>query len=258
MQSNSAFKTRVIAVELSILVALYGVIFWILVPRVLTSSLAIYLLLSLVLVTAIYYLFISPLLIHGDTLEKRGLGPRSHLYVRTDNFSTAWWSLFIPFTITSGIIIFAAWQNDSPFFVNPDWYALSLKFSMYLFSAFAQDILFFSFILIRLKELVTIKSDSLKSLVVLLIFATLFALFHLPNVPLMLLSFIFALTLGHLFYRVPNLYVIVIMHAFLGTLLHRVYELHMKLGVLYGDESQQGYVMRHLIPYVNELIENRW
>ena len=78
---------------------------------------------------------------------------------------------------------------------------------------------------------------------------------HLPNLPLMILTFVFAFYLGYLFYEAPNLYIIVIVHALLGTLLHRVYELHMKLGIYFGTE---GYVSRFIIPGANDLIGGRW
>lgn len=255
---GSAWKRRLILFELTTLIILYGVIVWVLVPNVFTSSIAFYLLFILAGSAIAYFLFISPLLFHEDTLEGRGLGPRNSFYIRTDNFYRALSILLVPVIMISTIIIVAAWQNGSAFFVRPDWYAFSLKFSMYLFSAFAQDIFFFSFILVRLKDIITIDSETHKNIVVILLFSLLFTLFHLPNIPLMVLSFLFAIALGQLFYKVPNLHVVIIIHAILGTLLHRVYELHMKMGVFYGMESQQGYLMRYLLPIFDELIGNRW
>ena len=140
----------------------------------------------------------------------------------------------------------------------PDWYGLGLKFSFYLFSALIQDILFFSYILLRLKDLILIESLHTKKIIVLLLFSSIFALIHLPNLPLMALTFIFAFWLGYVFYSTPNLYAIVIVHAFLGTLLHRVYELHMKIGLFYGVESHEGHFFRFLIPSFSEIIGHRW
>lgn len=251
-------KRPIIALELSTLFTVYGVIIWLVIPRVFTSTIAFYTFYLLMASAILYYIFVSPLMIHKDTLERRGLGSREQFYLRTDNFYLAWWYIRTPLIITSAAIILVAWYNDSPFFIRPDWYALSLKFTIYLFSAFAQDILFFSFVLLRLKELITLRSDTLQNISVITLFATLFAFYHLPNIPLMILSFFFALALGQLFYKIPNLYVIVIAHALLGTLLHRVYELHMKVGLFYGIESQESFLMRNLIPIVNDIIGNRW
>jgi hypothetical protein len=93
---------------------------------------------------------------------------------------------------------------------------------------------------------------------VLFLFATLFSVAHVPNMPLMFLTFIFAFYMGYLFCKIANLHVIVIIHALLGTLLHRVYELHMKIGIFYGIESQEGHLIRFLVPAVADLIGNRW
>jgi len=116
----------------------------------------------------------------------------------------------------------------------------------------------FSYILLRLKDLILIESLHTKKIIVLLLFSSIFALIHLPNLPLMALTFIFAFWLGYVFYSTPNLYAIVIVHAFLGTLLHRVYELHMKIGLFYGVESHEGHFFRFLIPSFSEIIGHRW
>jgi len=255
---NSVSKTPVIAIELSGLFTLYGVIIWIIIPKVLTSTITLYAYYILMSSAIVYYLFISPFRVHEDTLEERGLGPGKRFFLRTDNFATAWQHIRIPLVVTSSAIILVAWLRGSTFFITPDWYALSLKFSFYLFSAFAQDILFFSFVLLRLKEIIYIRSDTLKNIVVITLFATLFTLYHLPNIPLMVLSFFFALAFGQLFYKIPNLYVVVIAHAFLGTLLHQVYELHMRMGSFYGADTPQSLLMRNLLPFVDEIIGNRW
>lgn len=256
--TNSLYKARLIILEVGALSILYFIIAWVLIPQVLISKMMLYILMIVVGIAALYYVYVLPSLFHQYTLEERGIGSRKNFFVRTDNFLEAWRLLLIPMLVMGVSIILAAWQKNTNFFFELDWVAFFLKFFMYLFHALVQDILFFSYILIRLKDLVLIESDHYKKILVVFLFATLFAAIHLPNIPLMILTFIFAFWFGYLFYSVANLHVIIIIHAFLGTLLHRVYELHMKIGIFYGIESQEGYLIRFLIPAIGDLIENRW
>lgn len=252
---NKTHKRSIIILELSISIIIYWLITWVLVPNILISVASLSATLIILASATFYYLYISPTYIHEDTLESRGLGSQRNFVLLTDNFIYVWKIVFIPLLIICGAILFAAWQKNASFFVKPDWYALLLKFFFYLFSAFAQDIFFFSFLLIRLKEIITLKSNIFKQVTVVFIFALFFALFHLPNVPLMILTFVFAFYLGYIFYETPNLYIVVIVHALLGTLLHRVYELDIKIGVYYGTE---GHIFRFIIPMINDLIGGRW
>ena len=251
-------KGPLAGLELITLIALYFVMTWVLVPQVFISSAVLFTFVFTLMGMTFYYLYLSPVLLHQDTLQTRGFGPKKSLYVRTDNFLEAWRLLWIPMLASGSLIVLAAWQKNAVFFIAPDWYALFLKLTFYLFWAFIQDILFFSYVLTRLKDLINIPSFHYQKITVVFLFAALFALVHLPNIPLMGLTFIFAFWLGYVFYSVPNLTVIVIVHALLGTLLHRVYELHMKVGLFYGAESGQGYFFRFLIPGIKELIGNRW
>jgi len=254
---NNGLKKRLITIELLVIAGFYYVIAWVLLPQTLESNLAFYSFVGLLSTAILYYLYISPTL-HQDSHEVRGIGSARKLFVRTDNFFSAWKMLFVPMLFIASIIILAAWQKNTHFFSTPDWNGIFIKFILYLASAFMQDILFFSFILIRLKDLVSLKSAQLKKIVVVVIFAMLFAAVHMPNLPLVSITFIFALWLGYVFYTVANLHAIVIVHAILGTLLHRVYELHMKIGILYGTDPQQVHFTRFLIPAVNDLIGSRW
>lgn len=234
---NTIAKRNIIIVELFMIMLLYGVMMWVLLPMIFTSSVSLYIFLILSASVVVYYFHISPLFIHKDTFEARGLGQRKSFFIRIDNFFEALNLVFFPLIIISAVIVLLAWYKDSNFFSEPDWYGLFYRFLVYLLSAFVQDIFFFSLILIRLKQIIVLKSDLHKLIIVTLVFAVIFSIFHLPNTPLMALSFIFAFCLGCLFYKVPNLYVVVLVHAVLGTLLHLVYKMHMKVGIFYGFEG---------------------
>lgn len=58
------------------------------------------------------------------------------------------------------------------------------------------------------------------------------------------------------FYRTPNFFLLVCTHAILGTLLHRVYELSMRVGPFYYNPDK--YILRELFPPLAKLIGNLW
>ncbi len=248
-------KRSIITLELFICIITYWFTTWVLIPYSIISVIYLSITLILLVSVAFYYLYISPSIIHQDLLKERGMGNVKHLFIRTDNFTHVGKFVLVPLLIICGSILFAAWYKKSNFFIEPDWYTLLLKLFFYFFSALIQDIFFFSFLLIRLKEFIVIKSNLLKHVVVVFIFSLFFSLFHLPNLPLMILTFIFAFWLGYIFYKTPNLYIVIIVHALLGTLLHRVYELHMKIGIFYGTEK---HIIRYTIPIINDIIGGRW
>lgn len=260
LKLNKQKRRQIAFAELLGLTFIYVIVVWILIPKVLISSSSLVIMLFFDVFTIIYFFFLSPNFIHFDTLSQRGLGTIKTFYIRTDNFIDVFKSLQIMFVFGIIIIVLAAWYNKSVFFIDPNWYALVLKFIFYLISALFQELLFFSFIFLRIKELVNIKPENLNKITVLIIFATTFMLVHLPNIPVMILSFSFALFSGYIFYRNPNIHAIVIVHATLGTLLYIVYKLYMKIGPFYGGESEhlKGYLIRYLIPHLNDLLSNLW
>ncbi len=258
MYRRPADRRRIAAYELLTLAGLYYAVAWIIIPRAMTSGAGVAGLFLSVVASAFYYLYYSPVAVHRDTLAQRGLGPATSGFIRTDNLVAAI-RMALPVTGVAALAIVAAALGRNPdLFLDLDWQAFGLKFLFYLFSAFFQDLLFFSFVLLRLGEIMAAGSGALGRFALLSVFSLLFALVHLPNTPLMALSFAFAFVFGHLFCRTPNLAVIIAAHALLGTLLHRIYELNMTAGIFYGAPPHSRYLLRHLIPLLNEIIGNRW
>lgn len=243
--------------EVSALLLLYVVIVWVLFPSIFISKSAVYFMLFLDFSAIIYYLYISPVYIHRDTLKKRGLGAKEHFYIRTDNLKDFYKGITLLFIASALAIILFSWYQHSPFFQHPNFTALLVKFIAYIFSATLQDLFFFSFLLLRLKEIITVNSGKFHQFLTAIILAILFMMYHYPNTPLMILSFCFAFIAGYRFYNYPNLFAVVTAHAILGTLLHRVNELHMKIGPLYELENNSS-IIRFLIPPINAYLDHLW
>ncbi|PID47439.1 MAG: hypothetical protein CR967_04375 [Proteobacteria bacterium] len=200
------------------------------------------------------YIIITPLYFHKETFEKRGLciskiknGWKEYLF-----------SFMFGLTILSSMIYYKSLHEE----IVVDYYGVFLKFSVYLVSAFAQAVIFFSFIFFRIKNIVNcsnkFKNYYSKKIITITILSILFAVFHYPNWTLAFLCFCFAMVIGWVYYSKPNIFLITIIHATLGTLLHRVYQLHMKILFTYGHQEPHYSFFRKLTPWIEQLIDNRW
>lgn len=208
---------------------------------------------------AYYILYISPKF-HSDLRSSRGLGKKETLFIRIDNLRTSA-SAYLFFVLVAAMI-FAVMIY---FKYGSDWEVIDpkdfmVKYLFYFLSAIVQDLLFFSFLFLRLKFLVKSLMDNAQyeRFLTVIIFALLFSLFHYPNWSLMILTYSFAFGLGWIFYAKPNLFWVVIIHSLFGVLLHRVYQLHMKIGQFYGQNGSEASFFRKIIVGAEALIGNSW
>lgn len=207
-----------------------------------------------------YIAYLSPVLIHKDSLKERGLGTWKTLFVRTDNLATAFWPYFW-LALTGGIaIITIALVSDPDIFSKIVWKAFFLKLALYIFNAFGQGLLFLSFLLTRLRVLFPVsqgvddqrRATLQHQLVVSLMCALFFSISHLPNFPLMIVTLFMGFAVSWIYYRTPNLLLAAVAHATIGTLLHQVLQMHMRIGPFYWENEK--YVFRTLFPVLREII----
>ena len=103
---SSRSKAGIVATELTVLMVLYFVISWVLVPHVKVPNTAFYTFVAMLIGMTFYYFYVSPILLHQDSLNTRGLGPKKRLFIRTDNFSEAWHFLWFPVVFTGGLLFY--------------------------------------------------------------------------------------------------------------------------------------------------------
>ncbi len=208
-----------------------------------------------------YYVFVSPAL-QRDSLDARGLGRLHQFFIKTQTLRNdiRWYGAYAVFC---GMILGAAllWKSFTVG-LDIDWHSFFLKYFLYLFSATLQGLIFFSVLMLRLRFMVTNympeSSEHVRQFITVTLLAFAFGLAHFPNWPLIAFTFCFSFGLGWLFYSRPNLFLVVMLHAFFGAALHRVYQLHMKFGVFYGRYDEQAYFIRKIIPGLEMLIGNKW
>ena len=213
----------------------------------------------LVLLLAIVYVSgFSPILIHHDPPVLRGLGTRRTFFVRTDDLRSTLSAYGILAIAGTLVLLGLALNGDPAAPLRLLGRAFWLKLALYLFSALGQQLFFMGFFFVRLREIFGAYPDTPAKHLVLTRFlvcggtALLIAAYHIPNPPMMVIVSIFGFGLAWIFYARPNLLLAVLCHAWLGTLLHRVVLLPMRVGPFYWMPDR--YVYRTLFPFIRQWI----
>ena len=237
-------------------------VLWRVGPHLQTSGLA-PLILALLLAALVYVAYVSPHWIHKDPLAIRGLGSPRTLFIRTDNWTEAAQAFgAVALVGAIGVIGAALWKQPAVFSVL-NWKAFYVKLGGYLFSTLAQDLIFLSFFLVRLRTILPLPSapqgaatppqtQRRNRLLVSGLLGLLFSSYHFPNPLMMALALLFGSVVAWIYYAHPNLVLAVGCHALVGTLLHRVLGLHMRIGPFYWDRDT--YILRTLFPPLREWI----
>lgn len=225
------------------------------------------------LLLALYFAVVSPWLIHRDNLASLGLGPWGQLTIRKDNLQASVVE-YGRISLALGIaILFAALLRGNEHLRTFSIEQTVTKFLAYLVSASVQDYLAFAWgtrrigDLYRAVRLLAVRADrgphralsrnltrqhELATVRITVATALVFALGHLPNLPLMLVALVWASLIVPAWRRTPNLWVLVVCHATLGTLLHRVLGLNMRVGPGYLNPSS--HFLRKLLPLLSDFM----
>ncbi len=211
-----------------------------------------------------YISYISPVLIHGDDHRYRGLSNWKTLFIRTDNFLPALYPFSIITLIGAILIIFASLLKNPSIFHQLNWNVFFLKLCFYILSSAVQG-LFTLFILMRLIDLSTsdpfqinsdIPSEFKSRLLLTAMITCFFCLIHIPNFPVMGIILTSTPIVLWQYFKTPNFFLLICTHAILGTLLHRIYELPMRIGPFYSNPDR--YLIRELFPIIGRIIGNSW
>lgn len=204
----------------------------------------------------IYLLWISPVLLHRDKPETRGWILMGREGRRPGSLKNAW-PFYAALTLVGVVLllVYAVVINGGmPPQINEK--SMALKFLVYLGWAFVQGVFFYNFILVRLRGVVrfiTRQSNTLLHCgVVVVLSAALFTLFHVPNIPLMMFAFPAGIVWSWMFYQRPNIMLMVLSHAVLGTTLHQVVQLHTRIGPFYANPDAN--MLGHIIPGLSRII----
>jgi hypothetical protein len=222
------------------------------------------LVIAALLVFVVYVGAISPRLF-GDSLAVRGLGPRRDGFLRRDDFKRSL-AAYSGLTFTCGIVIVAAAlyrRPDAIASVNAGVFVRKLV--AYCSSGLFQQLIFGAWFCVRLTTLFAPDAhdvarpagDVPSAAVTWRVCAAAAigsALFHLPNAPLVAISTVLACGFAWAQLRMPNLALAALSHAVLGTLLHQLAGISMRIGPFH--ERPERHFFRELLPFLQTWMQD--
>lgn len=132
---------------------------------------------------------------------------------RLENFKTVF-KLILPFALISIAIFFIVGYVQGS--INLTWHILPLLITYPIWGSIQQ----FLTIGLLAGNLNDLKGVKLKKGLIILITAVFFSVVHYPSIWLMIGTFILALFYGYIYLRAKNIYVLGIMHGWLGALFY--------------------------------------
>lgn len=234
------------------------VVLWILGPLIATTHEAGFAFWLLIIAAGAYILWISPVVLHRDPPEWRGWGAYAQDGSRPGSFQNAWFAYAV-FTAGAAVLLiaYAAWLDPARM-ADINWKAVGIRFIEYVGSGIAQAVIFQGFIASRVRAMVPLgdgeRSVHLHRLWVALATTMIFAFYHLPNLRLIAFVLPAGFCWAWIFYRRPNLLLLGLSHAVLGTILNRVVLLYMRIGPFYDHPDL--YLWRTVIPGLKNMIGN--
>ena len=253
------------AFEIALLCALYLGILWGPGPGVATNGLA-PLVLALAVAAFLYAAWISPVWIHRDPAAVRGFGSWRTGLLRTDNLRAALRVYGTVAAAATAAIALGTLAADPAAFGRLDAHSFFLKLGLYVVGAAGQQTFFLAVFVVRLRAILGLgerpaapaaaREWERRRLRLGLAAGAIFCVLHAPNPPLMAAALSGGAAFAWLYCRTPNFFVVVLCHAWIGTLLHRLAGVCMRTGPFYW--KRDGHVMRVLFPPLKHWIGNLW
>ncbi|TVR19601.1 MAG: hypothetical protein EA391_00315 [Balneolaceae bacterium] len=204
-----------------------------------------------------YVIWFSPAILHKMPKQKIGWISFSD-GKRAGSFRQSWKMYASVTLIASAILVAHAFSIHSNLIESIQLNGLLIKFGGYIFSGIIQAAIFFGFILIRFKEafshLFSHYSRTVPMVFTIILTSATFSIFHYPNPELMIITLSAGISWSLVYYLQPNILLMGFSHAILGTLLHQVVQLHMRIGPFYHNPEL--YVIREIVPGLKQLIGN--
>lgn len=242
--------------EISIFIAGAFLLIWIAGPSIGTSAGLQVFFWTWSLLGAIMLLWVSPVFLHQNEPADWGMDFFGKQDENPGAFRNAWpaYAAMTLFGIIVLILYTIFFKPEALETINFD--AFIIKLAGYFFYGTIQAVIFFGFVLTRFREIVAtvIGPEQILLRRVLVVFLTslIFSVFHTPNTPLMICTFFTGLIWAWIFYKKPNILLMGLSHAVLGTILHRVVQMHMRVGPFYDNPDI--YIIREVIPGLRQLI----
>ncbi len=252
--SNPARRGLALA-ELSVLLIGFLVGSWWVMPLI-NSPMRAFLAILVMIISFVYVFHISPVHLHGDSPEERGLGRWRSLFIRTDNLRSSMRGYGVLTLAGAVVILLMAVFWNPGVFAKFEWKSFGSRFISYSCSAFFQELLVVGFVLVRLKQImarekfITCEAENnfpRNQVLVSCVAAMIFSAIHFPNFPIMMLVFAIGFPMSMISYRTPNVFVAWGCHFILGLMAFCLLELPLRGGIFHDHPKL--YFFRTLVHY---------
>ena len=216
-------------------------IWWFLIPSILDGDSSAATLIIVFVSLLVHVAWISPRLIHNDPRVRHGFGSIRSFGVRTDIARESF--RFYTIATLGGTAALLVWGwTSGPVGAGPvRWSSVAFKAVSYLPSAAVQVLIFFEFFLVRFDDVFKTRASAPAAA------ALVFAGFHLPNMPLAVVTLIAGFVWAGEYQRRPHFLPLVLSHTILGTVATQLAHISNRSGpfVFYTGR----YLIRDLIPW---------
>lgn len=229
---------------------------WLAGPFIANSIPLILLFWILVVAGGVYLIWISPVLLHGYHWKEWGWNFSWRSERHTGSLKKSLPTYLIITAAGSFLLIAYVILSSPETLYTLNMKAVAVKFVGYLVYGTVQSVIFFGFMLTRYKhilaEFLGNRNLNLQFYAAVLLTGITFSVFHFPNTPLMACTLFAGIIWAWIFYRRPNILLMGTSHAIVGTILHQVVQLHMRIGPFY--ENPDLYILREVVPGLKKLI----
>lgn len=240
-------------VEVAALSALFVFTLWIVGPQVQTSAAALAEYWAAVAVFTLTVIWLSPIALHHDppSLRGWGLGRRAS---DPGTLRNAWSVYAVATALMAAALMIAVAVRDPGFAARTNWPRVGAKFLIYAVYGSIQALVFFGWLQTRLRTAVVAFGARRwrARLIVAVGVASLFGAAHAPNWPLAVLALGVGLVWSWLYYARPNLILMGMSHAVLGTIVYSLLGLYTRIGPFYAHP--EGHIARYAIPGLRPLV----
>lgn len=239
--------------EIAALSVTFLVILWGFGPRVGSDRLALAAYWVCVAFWAAVILWLSPIVLHRDPPELRGWG-RARGSDAPGAARNAWPAYLAVTTLGAAALMAAVAIRDPGFAAHTRWPDVVHKLAIYLVYGPFQALVFFGYLQTRLRTAMAAAAPAGLATRVLVCTsaAGLFAAAHAPNWPLAGLALISGLAWAWLFYARPNVLLLGVSHAVLGTITYSILGLYTRIGPFYAHP--EGRIIVNAIPGLKALV----
>jgi len=238
------------AVEMILAFLLWQFILWIVAPRAADGHPVWKAILpALLVIAALWIIWLGPRMNLRAPQKLRGLGSWRTCFLRNEDLRRSARNYALITVLGVAVVSSIRFMRPAEALPSITWVLVALRFGSYLLSGAVQTLVFFEFFQPRFDAVFGARGALCGT-------ALVFSLCHIPNVPVMGLGLVAGYFWAREYLQRPNLLLLALSHAILGSALVLVAGIIPKAGPFYLNPGK--HLIRALFPWWNRLVHGLW